>query len=56
MKRYLRAEWIETMQAYRLYEPEYPQQTVAYEDTLDAAREGAAFNGYTLIEDKEARA
>ena len=26
----LNAEWIPYMKAYRVYDPEYPQQTVAY--------------------------
>ena len=55
MKQYLIAEWIETEQAYRLYDPKHPRQTVAYEDTLAEARAGAARNGYALIERKGGR-
>ena len=33
----LNAEWIPYMKAYRLYDPEYPQQTVAYVDSLEEA-------------------
>jgi len=31
------AEWIPHMMAYRLYDPEKPENTIAYEDNLDEA-------------------
>lgn len=33
----LNAEWISHVKAYRLYDPSYPQQTVAYVDSLEEA-------------------
>lgn len=33
----LNAEWIDHMKAYRLYDPSYPQQTVAYVDSIEEA-------------------
>lgn len=33
----LNAEWIPYMEAYRLYDPRYPQQTVAYVDSIEEA-------------------
>lgn len=34
----INAEWIDYRDAYRLYDPKYPQQTIAYEDDLDEAK------------------
>lgn len=34
----INAEWIDYMDSYRLYDPKYPQQTIAYEDDLDEAK------------------
>ncbi len=48
MKR-LNAEWINYMKAYRLYDPKNPQQTVAYEDSLETAELNALKNGYDEI-------
>lgn len=48
MKR-LNAEWIPHMKAYRIYDPKYPQQTIAYEDDLDVAEQYALENGYDDI-------
>lgn len=48
MKR-LNAEWISYMKTYRIYDPKYPQQTVAYEDDLDEAEQHALENGYEGI-------
>lgn len=42
----LNAEWISYMKAYRLYNPHYPQQTVAYVDTLEEAERP----GYRIVE------
>ena len=42
----LNAEWISYMKAYRLYDPRYPQQTVAYVDTIDEAQRP----GYKIVE------
>ena len=47
----MRYEWIPHRQDYRLYNPEYPAWTVAYADTLEEIREGAAEHGYDLIEE-----
>ncbi len=33
----LNAEWVPYMKAYRLYDPHYPQQTVAYVDSIEEA-------------------
>ena len=46
MEKRLNAEWITYMKAYRLYDPRHPQQTVAYEDSEEAAKEHAVANGY----------
>lgn len=44
----LYAEWIDYMNAYRLYDdPIHPQQTVAYEDDLEAAEKRAIEEGYS---------
>lgn len=40
------AEWIPHMNAYRLYDPIFPQQSVAYVDTLEEAERP----GYRIIE------
>ncbi len=48
MKRII-AEWIPYMMAYRLYNPKYPQQTIAYEDDKDTTRRHATENGYEVI-------
>lgn len=48
-KKRLNAEWIPYMKAYRLYEPQHPQQTVAYVDDLDSAEISAKDNGYDDI-------
>ena len=41
----LYAEWISYMKAYRLYDPKYPQQTVAYVDDLEEAERP----GYSIV-------
>ena len=43
----LNAEWIPYMKAYRLYNPKYPQETVAYEKDLDVAERRAKEEGYS---------
>lgn len=43
----LNAEWILYMKAYRLYDPRYPQQTVAYEEDEDVAEARALEKGYS---------
>lgn len=35
----INAEWIWYLKAYRLYDPQHPQRTVAYADDLDQERE-----------------
>ena len=45
----LNAEWIPYMKAYRLYAPQNPQQTVAYEDDEETAEKHAIENGYDGI-------
>ena len=45
-RKQLNAEWIPHMKAYRLYNPEDQQQTVAYEDDLNTAEKMAYENGY----------
>ena len=45
----LNAEWIPYMKAYRLYNTDCPQQTVAYEDDLGEAEIHAKENGYCGI-------
>lgn len=47
------AEWIDYMDLYRLYEPERPGQTVAYEDDLNVARKRAVEEGYSSLEAAE---
>lgn len=49
MAKRLNAEWIPWMKAYRLYDPQNPQQTVAYEDDEDDAERHAIENGYDGI-------
>ena len=34
----INAEWIDYREAWRLYDPKYPQQTIAYIDDLEDAR------------------
>lgn len=41
------AEWIDYMGAYRLYDLENPQQTIAYEEDLEVARNNALEEGYS---------
>ncbi len=53
MKR-LNAEWINYMKAYRLYDTKNPQQTMAYEDSLETAELNALKNGYDEIVECEA--
>ena len=48
MKR-INAEWIPYMKAYRLYDPENQQQTIAYEDDIYLAAERCNEMGYDLI-------
>lgn len=36
-------EWIDYRDDYRVYNIKYPQQTVAYEDTIDEAKKGIDF-------------
>ena len=44
------ADWIEYMNAYRLYDMDQPQQTIAYDDIdLKNTKEFAQRNGYTKI-------
>lgn len=45
----LNAEWIPYMKAYRLYNPKRPQDTVAYENDLDATKKRAKQEGYDDI-------
>lgn len=45
----LNAEWIPYMKAYRLYDPHSDQQTIAYEDSEEAAEKHAIENGYDGI-------
>lgn len=42
----LNAEWVGYMNAYRIYSPKNPQQTVAYEEDLDVAEKMVIKNGY----------
>lgn len=39
------AEWMPYMMAYRLYDPEYPQKTIAYEEDKDTVKRRAIENG-----------
>lgn len=48
-KNILYVEWLIWMEAYRLYDPKHPQQTVAYEDNLEDAEKHALENGYAGI-------
>ncbi len=43
----LYAVWIPYMDAYRLYDPKYPEQTVAYVDAEDLEKEEQY--GYNII-------
>ena len=46
------ADWIPYMEAYRLYDPQYPQQTIAYVDDPKEAED----RGYeVIINDSESR-
>jgi len=45
----LNAEWVSYMKAYRLYDPRYPQNTIAYEEDEDTAESFAIENGYDDI-------
>lgn len=45
----LNAEWIPYMKAYRLYDINRPQQTIAYEDDLSKAEIHAKENGYSRV-------
>ena len=42
------AEWIEYMDAYRLYNPDCPEKTIAYEDNEDTISRYALENGYEV--------
>ena len=44
----LNAEWIGHVKAYRLYDPRYPQQTVAYVDSIEEAE--AEHPEYSYVE------
>lgn len=46
METLLYAEYIDYRGDYRLYNPDYPWQTVAYVDTLEEAQR----DGYIIIE------
>ncbi len=52
-KKYMEAEWIPHMHAYRLYDPDSSYQTIAYvdEDYLDKAMEQATELGYEGIKE-----
>ena len=44
------ADWIEYMNAYRIYDIDKPQQTIAYDGlALEQTRDFAKRNGYTGI-------
>ena len=45
----LNAEWIDYRMSYRLYDPNHPEQTIAYEDDLQTAERDAIENGYDGI-------
>ena len=32
-------DWADYMDAYRVYDPRHPQQTLAYADTIESAKE-----------------
>ena len=38
----LYVEWVPCVSAYRLYDPKYPEQTVAYIDTLEEVERSEA--------------
>ena len=42
----INAEWITWMKAYRLYTPQNPYRTVAWEDDIEIAERHAIENGY----------
>ena len=42
----INAEWIVWMKAYRLYNPQNPYKTVAWEDDIEIAERHAIENGY----------
>lgn len=46
------AQWIDYMDAYRIYDPETPWQTIAYEDTFEDAKEraNAEYNRWLVLE------
>lgn len=48
MKR-LNAEWIGYMDAYRLYDPKKPENTIAYEESLEEAEKRCADQGCELV-------
>ena len=50
MKERLYAEWIPYKKAYRLYNPNSPQQTVAYVDSLEEAEEMHPEYDYSLVD------
>ena len=45
----LNAEWINYINAYRLYDPDRPQDTIAYENNLGAAEKRVKKEGYDDI-------
>ena len=49
-KNTLHATWIDHLKAYRIYFPYNAAQAVAYTDTIEEAKEGAAQRGYKVIE------
>lgn len=53
----LNADWIEYMKAYRIYDPKYSQQTIAYEEDLTVAEQRVKEDGYslTVTGEKESR-
>lgn len=44
--RYLYAEWLDYMDAYRIFDKSNPTKTIAYEDDLDSAEFHAIELGY----------
>lgn len=49
MAKVIEAEWISHREAYRLYDPARPQQTIAYEDSEQEAELHARENGYSGV-------
>lgn len=45
----LSAEWIGYMKSYRIYDPRKPEQTIAYEESVEAAEKRAKEKGYDGI-------